>query len=378
MKNNLSQLKTYRDFTRAREEALEALLAKNRVKVSDAFGDFLFTLMQAAGELHPSFTSDDRNAGAAEHLMRRIQPKTKQIADFLGKTIRQLRVVAAALAKAGEVEAIARATGRKPTLRFSAFDKLSMEGYPALAGGSIEGRMRLYLDKLARRIASQAQAAGLERDAEGRPLDRADFMRRVAQALPKAKPAPKRKNLQRVQAREAKKPKQDLESLAMIGVMDRTTYDLILDDYKSEYVPRGRSPSDIAEIKNVIGPSGQTRSAGLVYDFEVERDLTNEFVAAVRLGQVQAAKENNITDFVWIAVLDDRTDECCEKRDGLLTSEIKLKLEGPWADDDCQAVVPPAHFNCRCTLAPAMDNIPDRPEIPFDDFEAWLNDIPTT
>lgn len=376
MKKNLSQSKTYRDFTRAREEALERILQNYRARVADCFGDFLFGVMTLVRDLHPALTSDDRNAETAESIPARLTPRTRVAAEFIGKEIRKLRVVAHALAKAGEVEAISRAMGQKKEFKFSNFDKLAAQGYPALAGGSIEGRLRLYLDKLARRVASEAQAAGLERDAEGRPLDLKAFMQRVARALPRPRPAPARVALKRVQAREAAKAKP--EPIAMLGFMDRATYDLMLKDYLEQYVPRGRSPKDIAEIASVYRPiSGKWKDA-VVYDFEVERDVVNEFVTAVRLGQVQAGREAGITDFVWIAVLDDRTDECCEKRDGLLTSEIKLKLQGPWADDDCQAIVPPAHFNCRCTLAPALEGIPDRPDIPFDDFETWLNEIPTS
>ena len=113
------------------------------------------------------------------------------------------------------------------------------------------------------------------------------------------------------------------------------------------------------------------------YAWEYERDITNDFVYAVREGAIEAAKENGITDFVWIAVVDDKTDACCLWRDGLLTSEIEAKLkEHESEDEDCNlggsGLVPPLHFNCRCSLAPATDAIPQKPEVDYASFDKWL------
>jgi len=113
------------------------------------------------------------------------------------------------------------------------------------------------------------------------------------------------------------------------------------------------------------------------YVWEFERDLTNEFVKSVRTGQIAAANENGITDFVWIAVIDSKTDECCQWRDGLLISEIRERL-GDHRDEDeaCNIegdnLTPPIHFNCRCTLAPAAENIPDKPDTGAKSFDEWL------
>lgn len=376
MKKNLSQSKTYRDFTRAREEALERLLAKYRAEISDMTGEFITSLMIAVRELHPAFTSDCDNGTAAEGIPARMKPRVEMMSRHYRKLVHRIRVTSNALAKAGEIEAISRSMNKRHELKFSNFNALALQGAPAVSGGAVEARARMYFDRLVRKVASQAQAVGLIRDSDGKPLSREDFMARVATVLPKAKPVPDRITLKRVQAREAGKPQAE-EPMAMLGFMDRTTYDMILNDYLEEYVPRGRSPADVAEIARVVMPNGRMKDK-VVYEWEIEREATNEFIAAVRHGQVQAANDAGINDFVWIAVLDNRTDECCEKRDGLLTSEIKLKLDGAWADDECQAIVPPAHLNCRCTLAPATENIPDRPEVDHGSFEAWLNEIPTT
>jgi len=80
-----------------------------------------------------------------------------------------------------------------------------------------------------------------------------------------------------------------------------------------------------------------------------------------------------VKDLNWIAVIDDRTDDCCLWRDGLTTMEIEDELNGNHADDDCDATTPPAHFNCRCRLAPVTDDLPDVPASNQIDFEEWLD-----
>lgn len=110
----------------------------------------------------------------------------------------------------------------------------------------------------------------------------------------------------------------------------------------------------------------------VAYEWELEKLVTEEFVQAVREGQVDAAKEMGVKDFIWIAVIDDRTDECCAKRDGLLVSEIKERLSTEWQDDDCAAHVPPAHPNCRCTIAPVLTEEPVSEGISTKDFDEWL------
>lgn len=71
---------------------------------------------------------------------------------------------------------------------------------------------------------------------------------------------------------------------------------------------------------------------------------------------MDAAKEMGIKDFVWIAILDDRTDECCWERSGKLTSEIEEMLASGKLDRDlCEAITPPAHPNCRCSLGPVSN-----------------------
>jgi len=149
------------------------------------------------------------------------------------------------------------------------------------------------------------------------------------------------------------------------GFMDEELWNQLLEEYLTDYVPQYREPKMIFDVE--VG--GDTEEW---YGWEIEQYVTHDFVDRVRKGQDEAAKQNGITDFMWIAVIDDKTDECCAWRDGLTSAQIEAKLP-QHKDDDCDAIVPPAHFNCRCTVAPMLDTMTDEPTVNVTEFEEWLN-----
>ena len=143
--------------------------------------------------------------------------------------------------------------------------------------------------------------------------------------------------------------------------LDSETWDGIVNDYAADYGQVNRSPEGITDAVNPFNdePITDSLQTRYYYEWEIERDATHDFVKLVRDGQVDAAKENGITDFIWIAILDDRTcEKCCEWRNGLSSSMIEKRLkEDAELEDACDAIVPPAHFNCRCTVAPMTDDL---------------------
>ncbi len=109
------------------------------------------------------------------------------------------------------------------------------------------------------------------------------------------------------------------------------------------------------------------------YTWEVEQEITEDFVKSVRDGTIDSAKEAGIEDFMWIAVLDSHTDECCKVRDGLSSSEIEKKIaDGTIDGEECDAIVAPAHFNCRCDVAPMTNDLPETEASGLPDFNEWL------
>ena len=267
------------------------------------------------------------------------------------------------LSKASEAEIIAQLSRHKVHANVTKAQVQHQRLKVSMAGGHMYHRIRMYIDRLRRRLASYAQAAALTAKNE------TDFAQDVYAAFPRArKVSVPRRILKSNQHMEAAG---DSKADFAIDNVDDDTWNEMLDSYMNEYVPKTRSPEYIIEQPSVTGEDTW-------YAWEFERDLTNEFVQAVRDGQIAAANENGITDFVWIAVVDDRTDQCCLWRDGLLVSEIEEKsADHEGEDDDCNVegdgLTPPIHFNCRCTLAPATENIPERPDDGAQDFEEWLN-----
>jgi hypothetical protein len=173
---------------------------------------------------------------------------------------------------------------------------------------------------------------------------------------------------------EADKP---IKTDIAIDHIDENAWADMVDAYKDEYIPKWRAPEYIVDIP-VTDPTMTATGEEVWYAWEFERDLTNEFVKSVRDGQVDGANQAGITDFVWVAIIDSATDACCRWRDGLLISEIEKQLDEHKDDDeecdlDDDGLTPPLHFSCRCTLAPATDNIPDKPNADTKDFEEWLS-----
>lgn len=151
--------------------------------------------------------------------------------------------------------------------------------------------------------------------------------------------------------------------------IDDEEWDDILSDYKDDYALNNRGPEEI------LGIRGSSKSSEKVYSWEVERDATHDFVLATRQGMTDAATKNGIKEFVWIAVIDNRTCDCtgcCLPRDGLTTSEIERLLKTRWKKSEYRTSVPPAHINCRCTLAPVTKDLPPVPTSKIGDFLSWL------
>jgi len=140
--------------------------------------------------------------------------------------------------------------------------------------------------------------------------------------------------------------------------IDQDDWDMAVQAYQDTELPSNR-------FDNVA--SWDPEKGMMSYQWEGEQEATEDFVKQVRYGQVDAAKDMGIQEFVWVAVLDDKTcEECCEPRNGLTTSEIDQ------LNDNCDENTPPAHFNCRCQISPvaATDEV-EGPD--WEAFNDWVN-----
>lgn len=274
--------------------------------------------------------------------------------------IKDLRVKSYVLALTSEAEAIGKALGRPTKYNHLTADGLKrVENMPAPKGGSFEREILHNLFKIRDKLKSQLHWLIMNPDVTDH-----EGLQYFLKKLPRTKPmGSMKKSLKPIKKfAEADEPKKRFDDFSS-GYIDDATWDEILDDYHNEMIHVDRSPGAIAAGAAEGDP---------YYAWELERDVVNDFVQQVRSGQVDAANINGITDFVVISVIDDKTCEgCCDDYgcvdfDGLLTSEVEKMTKGKYS-------APPYHFNCRCALAPATDDIPDKPESNEKDFNAWLN-----
>jgi SPP1 gp7 family putative phage head morphogenesis protein len=209
-----------------------------------------------------------------------------------------------------------------------------------------------------KKVIQRLEMVLFQAQAEGRMVEPSELMA----VLPKLEPMPSRIVLKKV--KEAKK---ELVPDFTTSEITDDEWDDVLYDYKNTYRIQNRGPED------VVGSRKTATGKRVVYRWELEKEVTQDFVSATRKGQTDAAKKSGIKDFVWIAILDNRTDECCEKRDGLTTSEIEVLLKTKWRGDKLRGKTPPLHFNCRCTLAPVTKDLPDIPSSKVGEFNDWLD-----
>ena len=374
-KTSYADAKQYRKFIEDRDRALDDILFKYRVLISNILQHAQKETVQrivglyATGQLTARTSSNENLIAALKLIYSNAVRDTYLVYAQAIKRGYSLSLI-------GEAEAIGRV--KKKLARYEvAFS----------AGDKTLHRVRIYYERLLRNVIDKTQLASLY------AKDVQDFHSRIESAFPNSKQY-KRPPRSLKPLKEAKKPfilsddaADELErelgeeytsafyNLQLgkeidmaTGLVSQDDWDAIVKDYKAEHI----------EPVTIFGRGETTKykvGGDELYDWELDRDLMNEFVSQVRAGQVEAAKQNNITDFVWIAIVDNKTDECCLWRDGLTTKEIEREL--PKHDDDCEgATTPPAHRGCRCRLAPYDESVDttefeDLPD--YGDFDQWIN-----
>lgn len=345
----------YKQFINDRDLALERILHNTRMEIADITRHALLDIAQ-------QYLSGSRHAS--------LQNTIIQASVNIARVVKSMRNSTWILATSSEAEVLKRiGASTKDTLHvFRTPPEILHDQLEA--GGSIEARVHHYLNKIVRKIENLKSLKELK----GQRLTPDD----IRSCLPKPKiikaPRTALSKLKEAESNEA--PKKPM----VVDFISESDWDDILDDYNSDYIPTSRGPDTIFGDKDLekqgIEPS--SRYEDVTYGWEVEQDVTHDFVQTVRLGQSDAANAMGVTDLVWISILDSRTDECCAWRDGLLTSEIETELnKGHHDDEDCDdtsdGIAPPIHFNCRCTLAPATEDLPDVPPSNQIDFKEWLN-----
>lgn len=344
----------YRDFIHSRDRALEQLLKKNSQRMSNALshalGQIDQLLISTAHSIQGHFF--DMKGFTHERIFEnQVQKSFGEIYVYLVTSIEDMLRRSYILAYVGELEGVGRALGRPEKFDHPSPEELRLVSSP------VAHRVEYVLFKLKNEILTSFKRARIQEQ----PV--LDFIATVRRSFPRTAPISNRYVLKKPELRESGLVKGVNYSF---GALNEDEWDTIVDEVREEFVPDWRKP-EAAPDKYFIPGTNEEK-----YLWELEQEATDGFVNQVRDGQVDAANQNGINDFVWIAILDDRTDLCCEKRDGLTTSEIEEKLKSTWSADECKAKVPPAHFNCRCTLAPMSDDVNEVAPPNASDFDEWL------
>lgn len=279
--------------------------------------------------------------------------------------IRRLKKASYVLSKTSENEALARIIPRKAKSNLTPNETNYAPGYLSDLNTRVELAYEYQASKIARAIRI------------GRVLQETppQILARVKRTYPSYRIVKTgRKNLAKPKLREAEPKKPRITNETTEDAIEQDFYDDqewndMVDLYKESELWSGRS-SDETQTG-----FGETEEGEPRYKFQFEQEATEDFVSSVRAGEIQAANDQGIDEFIWTAVLDAKTcEECCAKRDGLLTSEIEKKLNTTWKNDLCKAIVPPAHINCRCQPLPvASDFIPDQ-KVSFTGIDEWLDE----
>lgn len=359
----LSKSPRYRQFIHDRDRALEELHLKVQVEVSNSVAYFLNRVMESIAAHYENMRQAPLSI--QNNFIRQLRQNWDTMAELASHditgTVAKLRKAAYLLAHTGEAEAIARSTGlaMKTNVQAARLDRIAKE--EASSGGALMSRVQYYFAGLLNDVEHALRLSMIQTDAWE------DAKARIFRQLPERRAVKTLSRiLRKVPIKEANTPiKSDISMLT--GFIDEDAWEDLVDLYKADFVPQLRGPKDRLDF-----PVTTAKTEKIIYTWELEKEITQDFVEQVRAGQVEAAVENGINDFVWIAILDDRTDECCVWRDGLTSSEIEAELKKSHKDDECDAIVPPAHFNCRCTLAPAVEGLPDQPPSNIGEFNEWL------
>lgn len=345
--------KQYLNFVHEKEKVLEDILKKYHSLFTRIVAYTQETVISIANNLNKEQTDvfDD-------NLKQKINRIFALAAEITYHYLLQMRTTIYVFSNVSEVEALSRIEQKtkKVNLTHDIVYNNTVKNEDLLS----EKKIKLIFMKLADKV-SQSIATSIALNE-----NKDEMIDRILKAYPKKKKfALARKYLKKFV--ESKKKKSDF---LITGVVDRGTWGQVLQDYYA----------DVIAPQITIGRESGTKKEYIIgkdeyYNWELESEINHDFVTLVRKGAIDAARENGIKDLMWIAVLDDKTDSCCRKRDGLTTSEIESKLKKEWKKDECRAVTPPAHFNCRCTMAPMTDETFEGPKNIEEELDTWLDEV---
>jgi len=388
-----TQSRAYRAFTNDRNRALERLHLRAQAEINDLLRGALNSMSDVIrlkiAYVEPEARLTKTGSELQKSLEAGLLKVVEEYAPKIAGVIETLKRLSFALGLVGEAEGIALATGN-PVNVDADLGRIQAAAKDTEQGDDLRARVMLALLAIRRDVIGAFEKAWVL--GEGVP----EALERVRKAMPgyRLLKQPK-KPLQRVKeagvtflypddedledeerdtlarlGMVARMTGEGAELTATSGFIDDQTWAHILEWYSKEYKPLIRIDGALVDPRSPTFDREFNNEQ--FYSWQVEQLTTHEFVRSIRSGQNDAANQAGITDMVWIAVVDDKTDECCLWRDGLSSEEIESKLSTSHKDDECRVAVPPAHFNCRCDIAPLLKDMPEVEQSNAPEFEEWL------
>jgi hypothetical protein len=354
----------YKRFIGERDKALEQILQNAQLDTSRMLYESLTQIEGAAATLalHPAKNVQSLFSLAYSFEQRTLDIFSQLIYPLTGR-IQRMRRATFTLASLGELEAIGRATQKtKPQNAHDFKQKLKrQESAPTMQDEALDQRVWLALMKLRDDVVGAFRLALIQK------LEPIQILRKVKDSFPSIQSYRQPPRTLKPIREATHKVFDDGNGPKEISVdfVDPADWE----DMKNAYIETELPPSRF-DTDNLTDEEAQT----LNYNWEIEQAMTDDFVQQVRDGQVDAANELGIQEFVWVAIIDNKTCvECCIPRNGMTTSEIEAALESGDLDaDECDGSSPPIHPNCRCQLSPVAST--DEVQGPdWKGFDEWLN-----
>lgn len=342
--------------------ALERLHNRAQAEMTDVMRGAFTRVLEIIAFRYSSIGKDNLLSSRSKQIFQNIDHELDRLFQHVGQKLLSIQIdlgrKAYTLSYVGSTEAIGRAMNEP--MRFGLPKGQGLKG-TNLRGENPASRIALGLDRVRRKVMDALELALVQE------LSVEEVLLKVLKALPKKRVYKKPPRALKRLIREADKEKPLPFSF---GFVDEKEWAEIVNDYMNEYIPQSRGPETVFDLPDPEGgPDLEER-----YGWELEQELTDDFVSQVRSGQNDSAEKLGITDFVWIAIIDDRTcQKCCAWRSGLTSREIEQKLAKEHQGDECEAIVPPAHENCRCDMAPMLKDMPEVEPSNLQEFEEWLN-----
>lgn len=374
----LTESPHYEKFMLGRDLALEKFLQKYLNLLGSTVGVLRVRANLIASELVSDGISHYDAKKKTATFEKRLLPWFEMASHEAFALIVRLRRTTYALSYMGQAEAIGRVlnVAIPYELKRDQIDEISAQDTPI--GGNLKLKVELTFSRLLRDVVdafqlSMVMAGGEEATSKAELLDRVrrSFPRQISDTKPK-------KAMARLREAGPFTPFPRLGDGSgpsgtgiSIGVIDPPEWDQILEDYFSEeFPPDSPNRTVYSRVFYSEAPSDEGR-----YEWELERDVTDDFVHRIRDGENDAANDQGITDFQWISIIDKKTDECCLWRDGLTSEEIEVQLKDEHSDDPCDTSVAPAHPFCRCRMVPMTVDIPKfEAQKGWMNFDDWLNE----